>query len=42
MTIELREKDKPDGKPICIGSYEISLFIDSGEATINVPLSHDE
>lgn len=42
MTIEIREKDKPDGKPACIGSQEISLFLENGDATVNVPLTRDD
>lgn len=38
MTIELRDKEHPDGKPVCSASQEISLFLEKADATVNVPL----
>lgn len=42
MAIELREKNKPEGKPFAIGSQSIDMFLDNGDATINIPLTRDD
>ena len=39
MTIELRDREKPEGKPVCIGSQEISLFLENEDTTVNIPLT---
>jgi len=42
MTIELHDKDHPDGKPICTAQQEVSLFLETPDATVNVPLKEGE
>jgi hypothetical protein len=42
VTIEVRERDKPDGKPVCIGSSEISLFLENENTIVSIPLTRDD
>ena len=42
MTIEIRDRENPEGKPVCVGTQEISLFLENQDSTVNIPLNCED
>lgn len=38
--IEIRDKDKPAGKPMCQGQATVETFLNSGNSVVSVPMKY--